>query len=299
MKRGLLRCVYTLSGENAAVFTEYLRLRGVNVLRMRSAGEKTFEVTVDFNDKRKIIAICGNLCYTIKKCAYRGVLSPLFTAFKHIGFVAGLAVFLLMAAYSDGFVFKVDVTGSGACYSSRTKTLVSETGIKPFSRFEKVNFSELESKILKDNPELSFAAVKKKGNRLVINLEISRGNGKTLSENEENIVSDVDGTVGEVKVLRGTAVVNKGDVVKKGAVLVKACITDKDGAEYPTYVIATVEIIYEKNRFFPCALPDETAKKTAAFTAASESDDEPVEIVTEETDGGVNVYMKLKRVISA
>ena len=101
-------------------------------------------------------------------------------------------------------------------------------GVGQFSRFSSIELDGLSSKILASNSRLTFVDCSKVGNVLKINTVLTQGDNQKLSGNATQLISDVDGVIEDLKIYRGSALVKKGDSVKKGQVLVDQTVTVKD-----------------------------------------------------------------------
>ena len=274
MRSGLLRCVYTVNGKNVDYLVEFLHRKGVSVYFFNKISETTAKICIDFKQRNKLFAISNNLSYNITKVYYKGLLSPFKTALDHVGFVVGAILFVAICLFMQDFIFSVEVTGSGACFSNQTISVASSVGAKPLVRFSSLHFSDVENKILKQNKMLSFVSIKKSGNRLIIDCQLNSGYIEPFNKESGDIVSSYNGVIESIVVLRGTAVKRVGESVKKGEAIVKAYMTDLNGLEHPTFVVARISII-ESNEFtFTLKEVDDNsvllAKKTAEFNAQGE-----------------------------
>ena len=117
--------------------------------------------------------------------------------------------------------------------------------MKKFSRFSNVDLERLEDGILASNNHLSFVSAQKHGNTLKIDLAIATDNVDRLNGNVEFLYSEVGGVVEKIVVYRGTAMVNVGDCVEKGALLVDGNMTIKEQV-VKTGVIANVSLISQE-----------------------------------------------------
>lgn len=259
--------------------------------------DNLIKITIDFCDRRKFFAICKNMCYNIKKVNYSGLLSPVLYFIKNIGFVIGIALFTILAYIFNDFIFAIDYTGSGSIISNEISKTISDNGASVFSRFSKINLSSLENEVLLTNKNLSFVSIKKQGNRLIINSNLSSEEPLVQDKNTIGLYSNINGVVERVNVLRGTPLVRVGDFVKNGDILIGAYITDKNGEKYDTYIVGSVYVIEEKTVFIKSSnVDDETLQKILKIAEFNETL-EVVEKYGEVVEGGVNVKMKIRHVL--
>ena len=163
-----------------------------------------------------------------------------------------------------------------------------------------MDLNSLGDKILKSNPHLSFASCKKNGNRLEIELVLSKQSQGALGGNVYELFSDEDGVVEIVKVYRGTALVSVGDAVRKGDLLVGGYAVIKEQT-VKVNLLATVTLIVEREFIYTSEKDGE--EETARIFAEQEIDKEIVSGTTEkEFNGNEYVYkttLKIRRVLFA
>ncbi len=298
MRYGLLRGCYTISGNRLEVLPELLHQRGVNVYRFNAVSKNTCQIIIDYKDYRKFFAICNNMCYNIKKVIYKGLLSPFKNATLILGGVIGVALFIAICVTMQNYIFEIDVLGSGACYKHQTISVANSMGVKKFAKFSSVNLTELEQKILSSNSGLSFVSCKQYGNRLVINTYLSTSKEDPLNSNGKEIISNFNGVIESISVLRGTALKTVGETVSKGEVIVGAYITDKDGETYPSYVIARVAVITSETKTFTVNSVTEDAIKLAVKMAEFDVDGEVVSNKVTINENTINVTLTVRHILN-
>ena len=162
----------------------------------------------------------------------------------------------------------------GSVYEREVKNYLSSRGIKEFSRFSTIDLPRLEDEILSANKNLSFVSLSRRGNRLIIDSAVSGEKVDRLNGDAYSLCSDVDGVVESVKVYRGTPVVEVGQLVKKGDLLVDGVVTVKEQT-LKINVIACVSLLYESEYEYRSSKSGEEEKaKIIAETVLGEK--EPV-----------------------
>ncbi len=297
IKKGFLRAVYNVKGEKIRYLPEFLHRKNINVYEFVYKSEKECIVTIDFLDTYKFFAICKNMCYNKKIIKHKGVLSPITFIISKTGFIIGGILFVILSALFNNLLLDVKVTGSGSCFEEQTKQIVYEQGATKYSWFSKLDYKEIERQILTQNPRLSFVAVKKQGNILVVDTVLSSSEPSILGKNTSDLVAEFDGVIEDITVLRGTALVTKGQQVKAGDKLVGAYLLGKEGEEYKTFVLARVKILKNTEYFYRCDGKSEidvsVAYALAEFNESGEIKEKRHEIV----DGGIKVILTVRRTI--
>ena len=224
----LLYSTYEINGLNLDRFINTLKTKGIELKNVKKKNNKQLLVSIKFADNEKFFAIAKELCYNIKKVGVGGKVYPFFALYKNIGVALGTLLMLLIAIFFSDYIFSIDFVGSGSVCKREIKEYLYSNGICEFSKFSDIDLSVLEDKILSSNDNLSFVGVKKRGNRLIIESVLSTEKTKTLNGDIYALHSDCDGVVENIKVYRGTAVVEKGQEVKKGDLLVDGYSTVKE-----------------------------------------------------------------------
>lgn len=244
-----INCTYLVEGLNLDRFINYVKKQGITLYNAKKVGNKRLIVTVSFNQSQKFFAIAKELCYNIKKLRDGGKALPFLNLYRLFGVFIGCIIISITATYCNDLLFGVSFTGSGSLYKREVLTYLSQRGIVPFARFSSFSTERLEDEILASNPHLSFVSCKKSGARLIIDLELCKDKTNMLNGNVYSMVSDVDGSVESVKVYRGTAVVQVGDTVKAGDLLVDGYAVIKDQM-VRINVLASVTLICQRDFTF-------------------------------------------------
>lgn len=233
---------YSVVGLNAEGLLNKLKKNGVTLYDVKKTGRKKIIVTVNGYDNEKFFAIADEMCYNVKKLKDKGFFYPLLYAFRNVGTVIGLCVFIAVATFFNDRIFTFSFIGTGSVYRREITDFLNEKGIVTMSKFSDIDFRSLEDEILSSNAHLSFVSCVKNGNRLQINTALATDGRDVLSGSVDGVFSDSDGVVETVKAYRGTAVVKAGDIVRAGDLLVDGIVTIGDNV-IKTNVIASVTII--------------------------------------------------------
>ncbi|MBQ9734875.1 MAG: sporulation protein YqfD [Clostridia bacterium] len=242
--------VYEIRGLNLDYLINTARNRGIELYDIKKIENKRMIVAVSLWKSRKFFAIAKELCYNIKKVREKGRVFPLVSAVRSFGLIIGAIVFCAVSVVTDDILFGFTFTGSGSVYAKQVEEYLYYNGVKPMVRFSDLDLERLEDGILSSSDRLSFASCQKRGNRLVVNLVLSKEKVKTQDGNVYALVSDCDGVIESIKVYRGTAVKCVGDRVSVGELIVDGYATIKEQT-VKINVIAAVTLIAEKQIAYP------------------------------------------------
>ncbi len=239
-----VKVAYEVCGLNLDRFINFVKKKGFTLYDIKKYGNKRLIVSVSLKESKNFFAITKELCYNIKKVREKGVCYPLLKLSRSIGVAIGAIIITLTAIYFDGVVLSVSYFGSGSIYYREVEDYLAEKGIEKFTRFSSFSLSALEDGILADNKHLSFVSCKKVGSNLKIELVLSKEPVQKLDTGVYSLSSDFDGVVEDIKVYRGTALVQKGQTVEKGQILVDGYTEIKE-QKVPTFVLAVVVLSCE------------------------------------------------------
>ena len=223
--------VFAVEGLNRERLFNALQKKGVTLYDVKIFGPKRAEFAVDSRELKNFFAITDNLCYNIKKVGERGIAAPFAALFRRFGVLVGALLFAAFVAASDFAVLSVDYYGSGAVYKDYAGEVLSACGVKPFAFTDDERLERAAAALLKNSDVFSFASVEKHGTRVKVNLVLSPEASGVVDTERKELVCPVDGVVESITVLRGTALVAAGDVVKKGDVLTVAQVAGVMGAK--------------------------------------------------------------------
>ena len=216
-----IKACYEVTGNNLNLLVNKLGKQGITIFDVKRQ-EKINKVyiTVHKHQAKKFIAITKELCYTVKRKKEKGLALPLLYLYRNVGVFVGIIIFSALLYFGNRIVLGIEFTGTGKVYQTQVMEYLNEKGIRIYSDFASINLKTLGDEILKANDRLSFANCQKIGNRLVVDLAIATTTDDILKGNVTELYSDVDGVVETIKVYRGTSLVEIGQEVKKGDLLV-------------------------------------------------------------------------------
>lgn len=232
---------YIVTGLNLTRFIDYVKKRGITIFSVKKLTDKSISLAVKISDSEIFFAIAKDLCYNVKRVGYFGLFYPIYYLINNVGIIVGSIIFVILPIILSDVIFSFSFVGSGAIYQREIMQFLTEKNVTQFSRFSSLDLRSLSDEILAHSNNLTFVEVQKKGNRLVVNSALSNSNTPKPQRPQPKLVSDVWGEVLEIKVYRGTAVVEKGQTVNPGDVLVDGVVTIKD-KQVNVNVIAKVSI---------------------------------------------------------
>lgn len=140
-------------------------------------------------------------------------------------FVLSVSVLLALAAFwvLDLGIYDVKVISPDAALVEDVYAHLESIGVKKFMWKSKVEHLNLAADLVDVFPNVAHAHVRISGNTLLINLSEATHN---IAKNKVDIYAKYDAVIKEVIVFTGKALVETGDVVKKGDLLVQGAYED-------------------------------------------------------------------------
>lgn len=260
-----------------------LKKEGICVYNCKKDGA-FFIFFVKDKDVEKVFTIFDKPCYNIrvhKKSKLKRALS-LFAL--RAGLIAGAFAFCVLAALSDSYILKIEVSGSGSYLYPEVRRIVSDEGAKEFGRYSQFNQSTATGKILA-LPQVTFCNISKKGSVLLVDVQVDAEHYGSLET--KPLLSDADGTVRKIVAICGTAAVSVGDAVKRGDALINAY--NKDGEKTESCIAVGYAEIECRRTFEYFAESESEESLKDAFSSLLLEDENITErkYSVKPTDGGV------------
>ena len=128
--------------------------------------------------------------------------------------------------YSRTFLWDIAITGNQEIDNQQILEILEDENIGKWTKGIQIDCSYLEKRLRKEFKEISWISISYESSNLTI--QIKESSYPDISPNEDStkpvynhIAAKWDGTITSIVVLKGTAVVDAGDMVRKGQILLK------------------------------------------------------------------------------
>ncbi len=181
---------------------------------------------------------------------------------KRYGFAAGALLFLGLILYCSCFIWRVEVVGCENASELQIREDLAEFGIKAGSR-RNMDVGKIENLYLIGNEKLSWIAVNIRGTTAYIEVK-----EKDLTPKVEdlsvptNIYAERDGVILSIYDYRGTRMVEKGDTVRAGDLLVSGDWTDSYGVRRLSHCVAKITARTTRETEFLVPLTEKIRQKS-------------------------------------
>ena len=146
-------------------------------------------------------------------------------------FIVWGVLFSVWMYYSSHIIWDVRVTGNTKTPTEKIVSQLEELGCGVGDYFPAIDFNRLHSVYAASQNDIAWLSVYMNGTVAEVQVrELYRDTRVKHDKNVyANVVSECDGVVDEINVFDGIAAVKKGDVVRKGQILISGVIEGKDG----------------------------------------------------------------------
>ena len=194
-----------------------------------TGGNITFSIAVkDFKNLGKIAKKANIVPHIIEK---RGSPFVIFQGKKHWTFFVAALFFLILLYVYSGFIWNIEVSGQREYTKEELLEAIRNIRVYPGMQKSKLDCDNIETYLRKKYERLSWVSAEEVGSRLII--KVKEGTKTLQSAKEEtpaHLVADCDGVVSELVAAKGTPVIQKGQAVKKGDILIQGVVEIKDDA---------------------------------------------------------------------
>ncbi len=176
---------------------------------------------------RKIARNNGGRLKIIKK---HGIIFILSKIKNRWGIFVGIVLGIMFINFVSGFVWNIDVTGNERLSEETLRSFLSENGFSEGTYWRSIDRPTLESLLLASFDDIAWAQINRDGTsaRLEINETVKRP--KTVKRSKyTNLKAKKRGVIVKATVYDGWAMINKGDAVNKGDLLISGIYTEEKG----------------------------------------------------------------------
>ena len=148
---------------------------------------------------------------------------------KRMGLIVGIALFILCINLSGGFVWEIQLNGNHLVPDDDILQTLEEGGLVRGSWKKSLNVNDLAMRLREAYPQIIWSAVNLVGS--VAEVEISEQAEVEQPESTDpcNVVASRAGQIVRMEVYDGQAVLQKGDAVQKGQLVVSGVVKSTKG----------------------------------------------------------------------
>lgn len=169
---------------------------------------------------------------------------------KRMGILVGLIMFISILLFMQNFVWTINIFGNQNISSEYIFEKSQQLGLKKGAFIPYLDFKQIQKDLMVKLENISWLSINNRGTN--IDIEIREGVEKPYIEDEnpspKNIIALKDGKILEMNIFKGDKVLNIGDYVLEGDLIVSGMYKDKYENEFIVSSSGNViaETLYEK-----------------------------------------------------
>ncbi len=256
-------------------FLQRLTDTGVQVYQVHRQGDFVY-LSIhldDFSAARHLLREYGCRFHIAKRFGLPFAISRLK---RRRGLMLGIGLGFAMVYLLLSFLWDYEVSGNEQYSDEHVIALVQEYGVLPGSRSDKFDYAAIAKQIVLEHPEFTWIQLEPAGTTLYITVKERMADDSKIGKTG-SLVARNDGRITELLVFRGTPLVEKGDWVTRGQVLVGGWdypdrVRNQNGEFGPVgepFVVEAQAVIsgeQERSVIGTCALEERTLTATGKET---------------------------------
>ena len=209
---------------------------------------------------RKYVALTAEMTIEDERVTRRGLFAFASGYKMRIGFFIGAVLCAALLAASSFFVWDINVTGQTGLSEKEILKTLEGYGLYIGAYIPNIDTMRLENELVIDTEELSYASINLRGTVAEVVVRERKERDVENISLPSNLVANCDGQIESIEVRGGMPTVKKGQIVKKGQLLVSGVI-DSQAVGY-RLVRARGEIYARISRSFTAEVPLVREKKS-------------------------------------
>lgn len=199
------------------------RHHGICLWNIRRKDNILFEISAA--DYKKLPPMAAKAKIYPHICCRRGLPFQIIWMRRNWTFATGILLFFAALSFLSTFVWEITYRGQSSYSKETLQRTVESLSVYTGMKRSRLDCDFIEKEIRRLHPQISWVSAEEKGSVL----QISVKEGKKTIEHEKSgqsyhLISPYNGTIQSIAVNRGTAMVKKGDKVKKGQILISGVV---------------------------------------------------------------------------
>ena len=235
----------------------------------REKGIKLF-LNVGIKDFYEIIKIAKKLKCKVKIIRKRGMPFLINRYKKRKIFFLSLIIITILIGISTNYIWNINIEIEDNIEIENIEQDIKDAGLEVGMNKNKIDTQEIINKIRLNRNDISWMGIELKGTNAIVKIVKAKEAPEIIDEKDySNIVSNKSGIITKIIAQNGTALVNVGDEVKEGQILIKGMMEGKyTGVRY-VHSLGEVEAIikYSKTKKIPLKTTEKvnTGKKETKY----------------------------------
>ena len=221
--------IVELQGRNFVGLINYLARNDYEIWDIETKSDKLY-FKVSRNDFSVVKEICLKRGCKVLVIKQEGISFYLGQLRKRKGLVLGFFLVVFLLHFSSYFLFTVSIAGTKELEKESIRETLTELDVKRGRLKAKIDKEEIEKKLLAEHSLLTWVNLHYQGTELQV--KVVEKEQVEAEEKANEIIALTEGVISEIIVLKGSPLVEVGDVVQKGDRLItNQIIYQEEGEE--------------------------------------------------------------------
>ena len=223
-----IRGYYTITVEGLGTesFLNYLIRNKIYVYNVNRIEKTKIEFNIDKKDFKRLKKIYRSNKFNIKVKKQTGIPFIARKIYTYRGMVVCAIISLIILMSTSQFVTDVYITAPEGIDKVALKKELYIQGVKPGVYKKSIDRKIVRENIMSKFKQIAYVSINVKGTNIFVNItKKDESQNSEQNSNYCNIIAEKDGIIEKVVSRSGEAIVNEGDIVKKGDVLINGAKT--------------------------------------------------------------------------
>ena len=212
-----------LYGENAEKVLNQASKNGINIWNLRCKKGNIIG-NIGIKNFIKLRYIKRGIKCKIKILHKKGLVFKTNKYIKRIGFFSGVGIFFLILFILSNFVWVINIEGNKTVKNSQILDSCKKINIYEGVNKKRINTKYDAQRLLLEQEALSWCSLNIEGCVLAVNISEANVSDKQQRSTPSNLKAKIDGKIKKIDVTSGNVLVNVGDTVSKGDLLVSGIV---------------------------------------------------------------------------
>ena len=213
-----------IESKNINRFLHKCNIKNIDIINIKYLSHKSIIILINENDLKNINKIKG--INRIDIYSYKGMIKYKRLIKKYDVFIISFIIGIILLLFLSNIIFEIDIESDNNNLNDIIRKELQENNIDRF-KFKK-NYKDIENikKIIKNkySDYIEWIEIKNNGVKYIVNIVERNKDSNNVDDKIYTIVSKKEGVIRNIIVDNGISVLNKGDYVSKGDILIDSNI---------------------------------------------------------------------------
>lgn len=202
--------------------------RNIRIWNIKKESDSILYANINIKDFKDIRKIANKTKCRVKIKSKKGVPFIINKYKKRKAFIVVLIVISILIFMSSNFIWNIEVKGNNKISKDEIINLLKDEGIEIGKLKNKINTKKIIEDIRLKREDIAWVGIRINGTNAKVEVVETEEKPEIIDENEYcNIISDKEAIIVKATADNGTLLVESGDVVKKGTLLIGGWIEGK------------------------------------------------------------------------